>query len=230
MRVAAAASVTAVALSSTPIADSTYKLGETIQTTVVFSKPVIVTGTPQLALSVGANARNADYVEGSSGATRLVFEYTVVEGDADTDGIAIAANSLTLGTGAAIVDADGIAAIPDHDALAAQGGHKVTGLLTDPVLTGGICDRTPQVRDKLVELVKAKPGNSAIVNCSVVEPANMDHLAALTGTLDLRNAGIATLKRGDFANLGENHSTEAQRQRLGSAASQRVRRAGRNAD
>ena len=61
------AAVTAVALSSTPIADSTYKLGETIQAVVGFSKPVIVTGTPQLALSVGANTRNADYVEGSSG-------------------------------------------------------------------------------------------------------------------------------------------------------------------
>ena len=170
MRVAAAAAVTAVALSSTPIADSTYKLGETIQAAVAFSKPVIVTGTPQLALSVGANARNADYVEGPSGTTRLVFEYTVVEGDADTDGIAIAANSLTLGTDGAIVDADGARAILDHDALAAQGSHKVTGLLTDPVLTGGICDRTPQVRDKLVELVKAKPGNSAIANCSLVEP------------------------------------------------------------
>ena len=64
VRVAAATTVSSVALSSTPIADSTYKLGETIQAVVAFSKPVIVTGTPQLALSVGANARNANYVEG----------------------------------------------------------------------------------------------------------------------------------------------------------------------
>ena len=99
VRVAATAAVTAVTLSSNPVVDETYKLGETIQAAVAFSKPVTVTGTPQLALSVGANARNADYVEGLSGTTRLVFEYTVVEGDADTDGIAIAANSLMLGSG-----------------------------------------------------------------------------------------------------------------------------------
>ena len=203
VRVAAAAAVSSVALSSRPIVDSTYKLGETIQAAAVFSKPVTVTGMPLLALSVGASTQNAIYVAGSSGPRRLVFEYTVQSGDTDTDdGIAIGANSLSLGTDGAIVDADGARAILAHPELAAQSGHKVTGLETDPALTGGICGRTPQLRDKLVELVKAKPGNSGIANCSLVDPENPNHLAALTGRLDLRSAGIATLKRGDFANLG----------------------------
>ena len=34
-----------------------------------------------------------------------------------------------------------------------------------------------------------------------MDPDNPNHLAALTGTLNLGDAGIATLKRGDFANL-----------------------------
>ena len=77
--------VTEVALSSTPIADSTYKLGETIQAVVGFSKPVSVTGTPQLALSVGTQTLQANYVQGTGTGSRrrLVFEYTVQSIDAD---------------------------------------------------------------------------------------------------------------------------------------------------
>ena len=88
VRVAAppvAAAVTEVALSSTPIADSTYKLGETIQAVVGFSKPVSVTGTPQLALSVGTQTLQANYVQGTGTGSRrrLVFEYTVQSIDVD---------------------------------------------------------------------------------------------------------------------------------------------------
>ena len=195
VRVAAAALATEVTLSSTPIADSEYRRGEKIQAMAAFSKPVTVTGTPQLGLSVGTQTpRQATYV-GGSGTRRLVFEYTVVQADSDSDGIAIAANSLSL-NGGAIVDADGAVALLDHGALAAQSGHKVVG--SDDALTGGICDRTPQLRDKLVELVKANESNNTLT-CSLVTAT---HLAALTGTLQLGVAGIATLKPGDFADLG----------------------------
>ena len=54
-----------------------------------------------------------------------------------------------------IVDANGALADLDHALLAAQTGHKVGG--SDDALTGGICERTPQLRDKLLELVRAKP-------------------------------------------------------------------------
>ena len=203
VRVAAAATVSSVALVSKPVdGGDTYKSGEKIEAAVTFSKPVTVTGTvtgpPQLELTVGTQTRQAAYARGT-GTNRLVFEYTVQSGDTDTDdGIAIGANSLAHGTAGAIVDADGARALLDHGALAAQSGHKVAG--SDDALTGGICDRTAQVRDKLVELVKAN--DSDVSDCSEVEPGNLDHLAALTERLDLRSAGIATLKPGDFANLG----------------------------
>ena len=201
VRVAAAATVSSVALSSRPIADSTYKLGEKIGAAVTFSQPVTVTVTETekatLDLTVGTNTRQAAYARGT-GTNRLVFEYTVVQADADGDGISIEAGRLALAAGAAIVDADGAVALLDHGALAAQSGHKVAG--SDDALTGGICGRTAQVRDKLVELVKAKPGNGTrVTDCSKVTEAD---LAALTGTLQLGVAGIATLKPGDFADLG----------------------------
>ena len=198
VRVAAMAVTTEVTLSSRPIAESTYSLGETIQATVAFSMPVTVTGMPQLALSVGAQTLQATYVQGT-GTRRLVFEYTVQSGDDDDDGIAIVADSLALPPGAAIVDANGVPAVLDHALLVAQSGHKVgAGPGTNPALSGGICDRPPQVRDKLLELVKANDSN--VTNCSLVDPVL--HLGALTELLDLRSAGIATLKRRDFLNLG----------------------------
>ena len=147
---------------------------------------------------MGTNTRQATYDRGT-GTNRLVFAYTVESTDTDSDGIAIDANSLALPTEATIVDTEGGKAVLTHTALAAQAGHKVDG--SDEALTGGICERTPQVRDKLVELVKANDSN--VTDCSEVDPDNPNHLAALTGRSTwLGIAGIATLKPGDFANLG----------------------------
>ena len=177
-----------LAVVSEPIEGETYKRGETIEVAVNFSDRVVVAGTPQLALSVGVNTRNADYVRGTN-SNQLVFEYTVVEADADTDGIVAGQNALAL-NGGAITSVYGAQAILTHTALAAQTGHKVDGSLTPGIdLTLGICDRTRQVRDKLVELVKAN--DSDVSDCSEVDPDNPNHLAALTGTLSLHGLVVA---------------------------------------
>ena len=55
----------------------------------------------------------------------------------------------------------------------------------------GVCDRTPQVRDKLVEA-------AGVASCEDVTPA---HLAAVT-LLDLSESGIGTLQAHDFRDLG----------------------------
>ena len=89
--------VSSVAL-STPASGDTFRLGETIEATVTFAAAVAVTGTPQLALTIGSNTRQADYDRGT-GSTELVFDYTVAAGDADTDGISIGASALTLNSG-----------------------------------------------------------------------------------------------------------------------------------
>ena len=196
VRVAATATVSSVALVSRPVDGvDLYKQGETIEAAVTFTKLVTVTGMPTLDLSVGTNTRKATYDRGT-GTNRLVFAYTVESTDADSDGIAIGADSLKLPTDAMIVNEGGGQAILAHAGLATQTGHKVNGATA--ALTGGVCARTPQVRDKLVELVKVN--HATVINCSLVNPGV--HLPALTGTLDLRIASIATLKRGDFLNLG----------------------------
>ena len=65
----------------------------------------------------------------------------------------------------------------------------VTAML-DPTL--GICGRTLQVRDALVAQI------SGVSHCADVTAS---HLAAITGTLSLNNAGITALAAGDFDGL-----------------------------
>ena len=61
---------------------------------------------------------------------------------------------------------------------------------------GGICDRTEAVRVGLVDLIDDL--HPTIASCADVSDA---HLAAITGSLDLRHSSIDSLKAGDFAGL-----------------------------
>ncbi len=58
---------------------------------------MIVTGTPRIALTLGATTVQANYASGT-GSSALVFTYTVQAGDLDADGIAVGALTLNSGT------------------------------------------------------------------------------------------------------------------------------------
>ena len=91
-------------LTSRPGRGDTYARGETIEVGVVFNRTVAVTGTPQVALTIGARTRHAAY-SGSWG-EYADFSYVVQEDDRDEDGISIPANALDL-NGGTITAADG---------------------------------------------------------------------------------------------------------------------------
>ena len=123
-------SVSSVAVSSSPPAGQGgyYKAGDAVAATVTFDEAIVVTGTPKLEITVGTAAKSASCArKGSTGedAKKLVCTYTVASGDADADGVSVAANKLTLPSGAAIKDAADNDATRTHAALAAQSGHKV---------------------------------------------------------------------------------------------------------
>jgi ELWxxDGT repeat protein len=67
-----------------------YQAGDVLQFRLRFSEPVTVSGTPQLHLMIGSTDRFADYVSGS-GSDTLIFRYTVIPGELDTDGITLVA-------------------------------------------------------------------------------------------------------------------------------------------
>ena len=118
--------VESLAISSNPGSDQTYAAGDEIELTVTFSETVEVEGTPQLRLRVGTRTRTAGYLRGTDTAA-VVFGYEVAEGDEDTDGVSMEANSLTRNVGTIRDGADNNALL-SHDGLAADARHKVDGV------------------------------------------------------------------------------------------------------
>ena len=115
------------------IQNNTLNAGDVVYATVVMSEGVIVTGTPQLALTIGSTAVKANYMSGSGSAT-LVFQYTILAGQTDANGIAIAANSLSLNSGS-IKDAAGNSATLTHTAVSDNANYLVDA--TAPAQTVG---------------------------------------------------------------------------------------------
>ena len=110
----------------------TYGAGDTITFETIFNQAVTVGGSPRLRFSIdsGTGYEYADYVSGS-GTTRLIFSYTVLADDADTDGIYLDTSPLTYDTGDSIIGTNN--GIPAHGGIPSMKlpGHKVDGRLTN---------------------------------------------------------------------------------------------------
>jgi hypothetical protein len=74
-------------LSIAPPGNTTYKTGASLNFTVTWTEATYVSGSPRLALTVGAAIVYATYVSSPTPSTSL-FRYTVQTGHLDTDGIA----------------------------------------------------------------------------------------------------------------------------------------------
>ena len=110
---------------SSPARGATYELGETVEVVVEFDGAVKATGEPQVALTIGTQTRPAAL--SGWGNDSLYFNYTVLAGDRDVDGISIASNALVL-NGGTITAADGrTEAVSTHEAVAPEGASKVNG-------------------------------------------------------------------------------------------------------
>ena len=191
---------TDLSIVSSPALGDTYRLGEAIEFGVTFSEAVDVRGTPQLALVMrdasddAASEFRAGYVRGA-GTTQLVFAYTVAAGDRAAGGIATGAAPLQLNGAMITAVDDGFEAI---SALTASSYIQSAGSRSkvdySVVLSGGVCERTLQVRSAIVAAVTEDDSN--VTNCSQVTQA---HLAAVTGTL--RVEGLTSIAAGDFVGL-----------------------------
>ena len=133
--------VSGVSLSTAPASGDTYQRGDPIEIRIDFDRLVAITGTPQINLTVGTNTRAvalSSRTGGLASASFLFFEYTVVEGDRDIDGVSVAANAILLNGGSIKSAADGTTdADLTHAALTAGSGHQVDGSRNEvPMVTG----------------------------------------------------------------------------------------------
>ena len=141
--------IASVAVVSAPTIDAdddgtaeTYGRGEVIRVKVTWSADVLwdvsaAGAAMAVDLDVGGTARTAALATGgaaSGQARELSFEYTVVQADADADGVTVtrtvAHDLVVLSGGATLEDTHGRDASRTHAALSAGAGHKVDGSRT----------------------------------------------------------------------------------------------------
>ena len=112
-------------------AAKTYGIGDTVGIDVTFSDPVAVTvtgGAPTLALEIGSANRKARWKAGQAAGAVQRFEYTVAEGEEDTDGIAVKADGLAVPSRSSILTtAEREAVILGHGRVH-DPAHKVDGV------------------------------------------------------------------------------------------------------
>ena len=183
--------VSTVAIGSSAGTDDSYAIGHAIDVTVTFDGAVDVTGTPQLELTLGATARQAAYSSGS-GTAALMFRYTVVEGDADADGVGIGADKLTLGGGAIKVSGGTVDAALGHSAAADNAAHKVDGVRPSlsTAATNATGDAIVLTYDEALAASEPAPGayGYSVAGGAAAEPTKV---AVADMTVTLTVSGIA---------------------------------------
>ena len=145
--IATAPEVRDVQVSSRPSNGTAYGAGEEIKVWVEFGVPLKVTGSPQLALSVGNHLRQARYSVSSVSGSSLWFAYRVQTEDAAPGGIAVAADALSLNGGCirSLAAAPAVLDLRTH-AFKRNSKHKVNGNIST----------APKVRDVQVS---GRPSN-----------------------------------------------------------------------
>ena len=114
----------------------TYGAGDAITFEVVFNQTVTVAGGPRLRFNIGSGAGSeyASYVSGS-GTDTLVFSYTVLAADADTDGIYLFDDPLDYpdtATDSIVGEDNSLPAVNEiSGANRTVSGHKVDGSITN---------------------------------------------------------------------------------------------------
>ena len=147
--VTTAPTVTSVDLTSTATT-TTYAIGDEVEATVTFSEAVDITGTAQLELDFAGTPKPAACTAATN-TTTMVCSYTVEAGDSAPNGIAIAANKLTLDGGTIYATGSTTTtAVLAHAAVAIDAAHKVDGIRPTLVTTGADAPTTSTDGTKVI--------------------------------------------------------------------------------
>ena len=176
-----------------------YGEGNMIEFTATFNNKVTVSGTPEFEFVLGTTNKRAAYVRGSD-STELVFSYTVVAADTDSDGISWAANKIVKVSSATIREmGETTDAVITHALQGALSGHKVdgsqAGVDRPAVSIAAVHDTAapfiahPEFRVTLAEAQTA----AVTVNLTIAQ--GEDYLAGATQTIEIpANMTSATKK------------------------------------
>ena len=199
--------VTAVALTSDPGTDETYAIDDAVDATVTFSEAVDITGAPQLELDFAGAPKTADCATATN-TTTMVCSYTVAENDLAENGIAIAANKLTLNGGAITLTGAARAAVLTHSAVTIDSGHKVDGVRPTLVTTGNDAPQT-SVDGTQVILTFNEDISSISIDSIVLRQGLTPISAGTTATFSGRTVTVTlhpvfTIQHGQTVTLGLN--------------------------
>lgn len=126
-----------------------FELAEAVYVIVDFDRAVVVTGVPLFALTIDTQTRHAAFVDTPAGPdTSVYFRYAVAPSDYDANGLGIAADALTPGTGT-ITALDGTAALLDlgSHAKSAYAFRQVDGRRQTTPAVGGVTISPPPFGD-----------------------------------------------------------------------------------
>ncbi|WP_181165620.1 Ig-like domain-containing protein [Mesorhizobium sp. B2-4-12] len=164
--------------SATGIQNSYLNAGDVVSVTVALSESVTVTGTPQLALNIGGTTVQANYSSGS-GSSSLVFTYTTQSGQADTNGISVDANALSLNSGT-IKDAAGNSATLTATSVTDNASYKVdttapTIAITSPIAGDNTVNKTEAAAGFTISGTASDGGsgvNGRVATITIVDGSN----------------------------------------------------------
>ena len=162
--------------SVTPPSAGQYGVGQQLNFTFNFSEIVNVTGTPSFTITIGTTNVSATYVSGS-GSSQLLFRYTVLAGQNDSNGIAV--SSPIVLNGGTIRDS----------AL-----NNATLTFTPPTTTGVIVDTTATTITSM-----SAPADDNYATGEVISfVANFSENVVVTGTPFLQVTIGSSAKQFDY--------------------------------
>ena len=159
-----------------------YGIGDTIEITATFDKPITVTGNPSLTIDIGRQPVTAQYSRAKE--NTLVFSYTVAEGDNDEDGVSIRANQIHL-NGGSITGSSGANADLSHNSLENQEDHLVDGIRPH-IQKVAINSQSSQGHVDGGFKYHASRGDEVIISVSFNEATNFKYTDPRRGQKDLR--------------------------------------------
>ena len=181
--------VTAVALTSDPGTDATYAIDDAVNATVTFSEAVDITGAPQLELDFDGAPKTANCAAATN-TTTMVCSYTVAENDSAPNGIAIAANKLTLNGGGITLNGATRTAVLTHSAVAIDSGHKVDGVRPTLVTTGNDAPKTSADGTQVILTFSEDIGSVTILNIGVTVGGVIGYIQGATATVSGRTVTL----------------------------------------